>query len=104
MSSKIFFDIIYLIGHQRKFLFQRQLPSNKYVLSLLICKRKSLGKPLDSCLKIVIDEVCSVWNKTGIPMMNLQNGIANFKKLYNKWTLVKKSYSRTQSSTQKRRY
>lgn len=79
-SSKGFF----LIGRERKLLFQRKLPTNQEVLSLLMYHFKLLGKSFNTSIKIVIDEVNNVWSKTKIPVMKVQNSGEKLKNLYKK--------------------
>lgn len=52
-------------------------------------------------MKILIDDVNSVWSKTKIPVMKVQNSIEKLKYLYNKWIKVKQNSSRTKSAYQK---
>lgn len=100
MATNYSCENVYLIGRELKFLCQRKLPTNQEVLSLLMYHYKSLGKPLNKSMKIVIDEVNSIWNKTKIPVMKIQNSVEKLKKLFNKWNKIKKNCFRTKSVAQ----
>ncbi|KAK0173137.1 hypothetical protein PV328_006380 [Microctonus aethiopoides] len=92
---------IYLIGYELKVLSQRKLPTIREVLSLLMYNHNSLRKPLNESVRIVVNEVKSVWSKTKIPVMNDSSIVRKLKKLYDKWIKVKKNMLRTKSITQK---